>query len=238
MTQSKNGHTQVSPFNKTPVEAFALFILLWSSVSFASTGRSSFANTSWNSDSGSSHRSSARAKDAYSGEISPFSPGSHNLSVDLGQVFLMGDLTSRYANSLGTQLHYAYGVSDLFGFDTSLGFSQHSNGKYSLTTLLSGLRMNLSWYDKIIPYIVFGLGFYMPNYSDNSVPGRSASISSVLFGLHIGPGIQLELSKNMFFGASILYHNMFGVATSWADGEPLNVGGAYTSFFMNIGVTF
>src|SRR6185312_13000179 len=58
-------------------------------------------------------------KDLQSSPISPFSPGSNNLAIDVGQVFLMGGLGDRYANNLGTQLHYTYGVSDLFGFDSS-----------------------------------------------------------------------------------------------------------------------
>src|SRR4051794_15463889 len=57
----------------------------------------------------------------------PFAPGSHNLSLDVGQVFLMGDLATNFADSIGTQLHYTYGVSDMFGFDTSVGYSSHSD---------------------------------------------------------------------------------------------------------------
>jgi hypothetical protein len=104
--------------------------------------------------------------------------------------------------------------------------------------------MNLSWYDKIIPYIVFGLGFYRPSYKDPTpilsgpaVAGMS-SISSVVFGVHVGPGIDLELNKNMFFGAAITYHNMFGSTNVLANGSQLYLGGAYTSFFLHLGATF
>jgi hypothetical protein len=142
---------------------------------------------------------------------------------------------------LGTQLHYTYGVSDLFGFDSSIGYSEHSNGKYSLTTLLTGIRLNLSWYDKLIPYIVFGLGFYRPSYTDNTAPSsinNSTSISAILFGLHFGPGIDLQLSRNVFFGAAVNLHNMFGQNGNFANGAPLYIGGTYTSFFLHIGATF
>jgi hypothetical protein len=161
----------------------------------------------------------------------------------------MGDL-GQYSDSIGTQLHYTYGVSDLFAFDTSFGYSEHSDGQYSMATLLTGMRLNLSWYDKVVPYAVFGLGFYRPNYRDNTgsspvtptLNGRSssdlASVSAVLFGVHLGPGVDLELSKNLFFGAALTFHNMFGTTKTLANGTPLSVGGTYTSFFLHLGVTF
>ena len=96
--------------------------------------------------------------------LSPFAPGTNNVALDVGQVFLMGGLGANYTDSIGAQIHYTYGVSDLFGFDSSLGYSDHSDGKFSMTTALAGLRTNLAWYDKVIPYLVFGLGFYRPSY--------------------------------------------------------------------------
>jgi hypothetical protein len=157
----------------------------------------------------------------------------------------MGDLT-KYTDSIGTQLHYTYGVSDLFGFDSSLGYSEHSDGRYSMTTLLTGLRMNLSWYDKIVPYAVFGLGFYRPSYKDanpqpaslNGAATSGSSVSAVLFGLHLGPGIDLELNKNLFFGAAVTFHNMFGTTKVVANNTPFSIGGTYTSFFLHLGATF
>jgi hypothetical protein len=177
--------------------------------------------------------------------VSPFAPGSHNLALDLGQVFLMGDL-SQYSNSIGTQIHYTYGVSDLFAFDSSFGFSQHSASQFSMASLLTGLRTNLSWFDKVVPYFVVGLGFYRPSYQNpvasNGVasiaPGLDNSVSALLFGLHLGPGIDLELSRSVFFGASFTLNTMFGTTQTLASGATFNVGGVYSSFFTHIGVTF
>jgi hypothetical protein len=166
--------------------------------------------------------------------LAPFAPGSSNLAVDLGQVFLMGDLGEKYNDSLGAQVHYTYGVSDIFGFDSSLGYSNHSDGKFSMTTALAGLRTNLTWYDKVIPYVVFGLGFYRPSYRVS----ETATISPTAFGVHLGPGISLEMTKQLFFGASLTFHDIFGTTTTTPDGKLWDVGGTYTSFFLNVGVTF
>ena len=231
-----------------PVEVLAFILIFINTTSHASTGTSWTKTPSWASDDSespsSASRKSVRSRDLNSDSISPFSPGSNNLALDLGQVFLMGDLSSQFENSLGSQIHYTYGVSDLFGFDSSLGYSEHSNGQFSMTTLLTGMRMNLSWYDKIVPYFIFGLGFYRPHYASSTqgagteTPSITPSTSAVLFGIHLGPGIDLQLTKNMFFGAAVTYHNMFGTTQMTANGSPFNIGGSYTSFYLHLGATF
>ncbi len=164
---------------------------------------------------------------------SPFSPGSNNISLDVGQVFLMGDLGDKYSDSIGSQLHYTYGVSEMFGFDASAGYSNHADGDYSMMNLLAGLRTNLAWYDKVVPYFNVGLGFYKPSEKVTS----TTSLSPMLFGLHIGPGVDLELTKTFFFGASLTFHDIFGTTKQTALG-PKEIGGTYTSFYLRAGVTF
>ena len=180
-------------------------------------------------------RSSSRES---SKALVPFGPESNNLALDLGQVFLLGNLGTNYQDSLGMQLHYTYGVSDLFGFDSSLGYSSHSDGKYSLTTLLTGLRANLSWYDRVIPYAVVGLGFYKPSYRITSKDLPSSNVSPVVFGVHLGPGIDLQLSQNLFFGAALTFHDIFGTTATVADNTKMEVDGTYTTFFIHAGFTF
>ena len=227
---------------------------LWIAAFFISTGiktAHAAVNSSW-SQSNASVPAQAHVvgeptirsvKSSESGSlVSPFSPSSNNFALDLGQVFLMGDL-SRYANSIGAQLHYTYGVSDLFAFDTSLGYSEHSDGQYSMTSALAGMRGNLSWFDKIVPYAVLGVGFYRPSYQQSSQLVTSgtttaSSLSSVLFGIHMGPGIDLQLTRSLFFGASLTLHNLFGTTRVLESGTGYYMGGAYISFFAHTGYTF
>lgn len=177
-------------------------------------------------------RTSQRTKD-----VSPFSPESHNISLDVGQVFLMGDLSERYNDNIGFRINYTYGVSDLFGFNAIFGYSEHADGKFSMTDLMAGLRTNLAYFDKVIPYFNFGLGFYRPSYSFDSGAGSNAtSLSPVLFGLHMGGGVTLEISKDFFFGSSLTFHNVFGDTRQTAVG-PFDVGGAFTTFMLNAGMT-
>lgn len=145
----------------------------------------------------------------------------------------MGDLSTEYADSIGSQLHYTYGVSEMFGFDASIGYSDHSDGAFSMTTLLTGLRTNLAWYDKVIPYAVFGLGFYKPSIRLSA----TQSVSPIVFGVHLGPGVDLELTRQLFFGAALTFHDIFGTTKVTPQGTK-EIGGTYTSFFLHAGFSF
>jgi hypothetical protein len=159
----------------------------------------------------------------------------------MGQVFLMGNLGDKYADSIGTGVRYTYGVSDLFAFESGLGYSSHSDGKMSMMSLQAGLRTNLAWYDRVIPYLSFGMGFYRPSYDVGAMgltSNPSESVSPMLFGVHLGPGVDLEVTKQFFFGAALTFNEVFGNTQQLSNGKSFDVGGTYTSFFLHAGVTF
>jgi hypothetical protein len=173
----------------------------------------------------------------------PFSPGSNNLSLDIGQIFLFGDKgndETGFSDSIGFQIHNVHSVSDIFGLDTALAFSSHgpnlgSVRDYSLTSLKLGLRANLAWYDKAIPYATFGLGFFRPNEKLSS----TESINAILFGLYLGAGVNLEVTDTLFFGASLTLHDMFGTRRAISNGGgTLEVDGGFASFLVSAGVSF
>ena len=130
-------------------------------ISFSATPTAPWAQPQWGSQGSNNSPIRRMSQTNYNPEpeLAPFAPGTHNIAVDIGQVLLMGSYANGNDSSLGARLHYTYGVSELFGFDASVGLSNHSDGKFTLTSILTGLRTNLSWYDKVIPYFVFGFGF-------------------------------------------------------------------------------
>jgi opacity protein-like surface antigen len=164
--------------------------------------------------------------------ISPFSKDSHNLALELGQVFLVGD-ASKYSDSLGTRVNYTYGVSELLAFESTLAYSSHSEGKYSQLSLMSGVRMNLSNYDQMVPYVNAGIGFFRPSKDID----EKASYSATLFGLYAGAGLDLKLSKEFFFGPSIQLQNAFGTSRDTTVGR-VSLGGSSINFMARAGYTF
>jgi hypothetical protein len=194
----------------------------------------------WTAPSQYSSTYSSASRQNKSPPITPFAPGSNNISIDLGQVFLMGDLSSDYSDNLGFRLSYTYGVSDIFGFEANLGHSSHSNGGFSMSHLNAGLRTNLAWFDRIIPYLSFGLGFYRPGYTFTTTGTNSneASVSPILFGIHLGPGVNLQLTNRLYFGTSLTFHDIFGTETVKPDGTKLEAGGTFTSLLIHAGMSF
>jgi hypothetical protein len=167
---------------------------------------------------------------------SPFAPGSQNLYLGVGQEFLLGSLGNNYDNSIGTELHYDYGVSDLFAFDSNFGYQSHSrnNTGVNIWNLAAGLRTNLAYFDQLVPYADVDLGFYHPSFSYAS----GGSASTLLFGMQLGLGIDLLLSKRMFFGAAFTYNDMFNSTKNDSNGNVQSLGGAYVSFMIHVGTTF
>ncbi len=165
----------------------------------------------------------------------PLSPGTHNLSIGIGQTFLLGDLGNRYENALGMDLNYTYGVSDLFSFETDFGYSSHSgsSGQFSASHLTVGVRTNLVYFDQLVPYFDAGVGFYRPSYT---YPGYT--LNGLLFGIQMGGGVDLLISKNLFFGPSLTYNNMFTSTKTGSDNLQHELGGAFISFLVHVGMTF
>ena len=229
---------------KAVFASLATLTLLTLSDTAFSASWSSKGNASWGS-SGTPYQG-GKAAQSVASETSnnnpqPFSPGSHNIAIDLGQVMLVGDL-SKFQNNLGAQIHYSYGVSDLFAFDSSIGYSEHmvnplatsASGDFlSIANLQTGVRTNLNLYDKIIPYASFGVGFYKPSIRLT----QTTDISSILFGLYVGPGVDLQISDRAFFGTSLTLNSIFG-STIIAQGKPIDLGGTYMNFMVHAGVSF
>jgi opacity protein-like surface antigen len=176
------------------------------------------------------NQSTRRRPKVRDSELAPFTPNSNNVSLDIGQNFLVG---SEYEDSIGMQGTYTYGVSRLLAFSTSLGYSSHSNGAFSKLALTVGPRLNLTTYDRIIPYITGGLGFHRSNRS----LGEVNSISGTMFGIALGGGADLQLTRETFFGAAMTYNQLFGTTKQTTIG-PIDIASNYLTFMAHVGYTF
>jgi opacity protein-like surface antigen len=176
-------------------------------------------------------------KQEYRLPVSPFAPGTHNLSVGVGQVFLLGSLGGEkgYEDAIGPALNYTYGVSDLFAFHSNFSYHSHSSGDLSIWNLSGGVRANLMYFDQLVPYAAIGLGFYQPSYITTDT---RATVSSLLFGMQLGTGIDLMISNTVFFGAELNYNTMFDSSKKDSNGTTRSLGGAFASFMIHAGLTF
>lgn len=219
---------------------FSFFTLLISSSAFASwadgtPGSYYFPDSTQNvnqepkKNSKPTQTSMRRGKDLESRQaLKPFAPDSHNLSVGLGQIFLLSDQQGTLGDSLGVQSEYTYGVSKLLGYQAALSHSNHSNGKYSLTQIRTGTRLNLGTFDQMIPYVNAGIGF---NRASSNNLGSSQS--AILFGVYGGAGIDLRISPEVFFGTSLNWSPAFQSSSSSS-----TLGASSMQFLGKVGYTF
>ena len=224
------------------VDAGLRVILLFISSTFGvcSVSQESLAATRFSRESLTYSRSSRDAPEHKRREIlldhnkGPLAPNTHNLSIGVSQFFLLGNLANTYENAIGPQLNYTYGVSDLFSFQTHFAYHSHSSGAFSAWNLAAGLRANLMYFDQLVPFASIGLGFFNPSYT----LANSATVSGLLFGMQLGTGIDLMISNRVFFGAKVMYHNMFDSSKKDSNGNLQSLGGAFASFTVHSGITF
>lgn len=249
-------------FSISSAPLFYIFFTSYQLANASTTSSWSASEPQYQSVQPSSSRSSARSKRQEKTEPAtlPFSPGSHNFGLQIGQVFLMGDLAKNSVDTLGYRLQYTYGVSELFGFNMTLGYSDHTND-LSILTFNSDVRINLSWYDRVVPYAALGLGFYNVNTTAKDRYGNVVELSPMLFGLHITGGANLILTDDFFIGANLDIHNIFtstktinatqpssavvSSATSSStlsnqtgETDSVKVGGTFTTFLFTAGMKF
>jgi hypothetical protein len=165
----------------------------------------------------------------------PLSPGSHNLALGVGQIFLMADVADiEFENAIGADLHYTYGVSDLFSFEANFGYSSHSSGGLTMWRIAPGVRTNLVYFDQLIPFASLGLGFYNPS----ATLANGSTLSGLLFGVQLGAGVELLLSDRFFFGSRLTFHNMFESSKKDSGGTARSLGGSFLAFLVHAGITF
>jgi hypothetical protein len=187
-----------------------------------------------------SSRDAGPSKHAHESQVprTPFAPGTHNLSIGVGQVFLTGTLnTQAFENTIAPELNYTYGVSDLFAFQSNFSYHSHTGtpGSVSIWNLDAGLRANLAYFDQLVPFADVGLGFYSPTYNFTAT---NASVNSLLFGLQLGTGIDLMISNQVFFGAQLRYNSMFDSVKRDSLNTSRTLGGSYLSFMIHAGISF
>jgi hypothetical protein len=90
------------------------------------------------------------------------------------------------------------------------------------------------YFDQLVPFASVGLGFFNPSFT---LPD-SATVSGLLFGMQLGTGIDLMISNRVFFGAKLMYHNMFDSSKRDSSGTVQSLGGAFASFTVHTGLTF
>ena len=151
--------------------------------------------------------------------------GSHSIGLGLGQTFLTGDFGKNGEDSITVDVYYKYKASYSFDLIVNGHYSEHDfdDKSSSLVSLNAGIKARLYNFDSFNPYLLGGLGFYLPSLKrkiDNEIKESSAKLS---FGTHIGLGGELELNDKFSVGVLAHYHNPFDVK----QGKDPEIEGSY-----------
>jgi opacity protein-like surface antigen len=145
----------------------------------------------------------------------------HAIGIGLGQTFLLGQFEKYGDNKITADLMYSYTASYSFDLLLNAHFSHHNYKEKDVW--LRGYSMSIKArsyeFDAFSPFLLGGLGFYMPQIGAND----TQSEAKYTFGFNLGVGADLRLNHKMIAGLIAQYHKPFEVKQD----ETADITGSY-----------
>ncbi|MBC7538936.1 MAG: hypothetical protein H7281_08945 [Bacteriovorax sp.] len=161
-------------------------------------------------------KSAQKASNSESSDSSEIIPGEihkHSLGVGVGQTFLRSDLSDNGNDKITADLYYNYSASHSFDFVANAHYSEHSylNREATIRGLALAIKGKGFQFDAFSPFVLGGLGFYLPSASriQNGVPTETRK--QLVFGVNVGAGVELRLNRDVTIGVIAHYHDPFDV---------------------------
>lgn len=162
-------------------------------------------------------------------------PGDHAAGLLVGQVWPAGEIGKDVDSAVSPGLFYEYSASDVFSVYFEGVHSSHSEGNLKLLTTTAGIKAHLLYLDKLAPYVMLGTGLY---FVTKKFSPTNEIAHKTNFGVHLGAGLELDLSDRFFMGLELDIHNLFtGYAMLPVKGKT-EISGRWTGFFLRGGVRF
>ena len=160
----------------------------------------------------------------------------HSVGLGLGQTVLFNNFSDTGKNKITLDAFYSYSASYTFDLIADLHYSKHSKDNLSTTLLGSAFSIKGRMYDfdSFSPFILGGVGFYMPTQKRMIQNQVIDSTQKLVFGLNIGSGVDLFLNESFSVGLLAQYHHPLSV--SQINGSSVN--GSYLKFLLTLFYTF
>jgi opacity protein-like surface antigen len=146
----------------------------------------------------------------------------HALGLGLGQTFLFGKFEKKGENKVTTDILYSYTAS--YSFDLLLNFHYSEHEHKNMKVILRGYTMSIKArsyeFDAFSPFILGGLGFYMPQVQNAE---GETSEAKYTFGFNAGAGVDLRLNRQIVVGILTQFHKPFEIKQD----DTENVTGSY-----------
>jgi hypothetical protein len=141
---------------------------------------------------------------------------SHSVGIGIGETFLFSTFSNFGEDKITLDLFYFYKASYTFEVMVDLHLSSHTLGEQEINLMGAtvGIKSYLVHLDSFSPYIVAGLGFYLPTTKELVSATLTESESKLAFGSNFGAGMDLKLNQTFTLGLISLYHNPFDLQQS------------------------
>jgi opacity protein-like surface antigen len=162
------------------------------------------------------------------------SAGGHSAGLQFGQVWPAGLIGEGVDGSIAPGLFYEFAASQIFAMQVNLVRSSH-NDKLTLFSSSAGIRANLTFFDRLVPYASAGVGLY---FVERNLGAPNNNVETTNFGLNLGLGADLDLNESFFMGLSLGLHNLFSAKTKTAAGIERENSGRWSALFIRAGMRF
>jgi opacity protein-like surface antigen len=151
---------------------------------------------------------------------------SHALGIGLGETFLFGKMENYGDNKITGELLYSYTASYSFDLLVSAHRSSHEykDKKVDILGYSASIKGRYYEYDAFSPYVLGGLGFYLPRIDF----GDETSEEKWAFGVNAGAGVDLRLNESVVIGVLGHFHKPFDIKQD----ETPRVSGSYFKLLM------
>lgn len=160
----------------------------------------------------------------------------HSLGIGVGQTFLRSTLSENGNDKITPELYYNYSASHSFDFVANLHYSTHSylERKATIKGLALAIKGKGFQLDAFSPFVLGGLGFYLPSVKRIQNGVLSDTREQLVFGINAGAGVELRLNDEAIIGIIAHYHDPFDVRLD--DGSKLE--GSYMKLLVTALYTF
>lgn len=138
----------------------------------------------------------------------------HSIGLGVGQTFLRSDFHDHGTDKITVpDLYYNYSASYSFDFTANLHYAEfeYKEKKVELPGLALAIKGKGFQFDAFSPFVLGGLGFYIPKATRiiNGVPTETRT--QLVFGINFGAGGELRLNDEWTVGVIAHYHDPFDV---------------------------
>lgn len=137
----------------------------------------------------------------------------HTFGVGLGETFLMGNYAKHGEDKITMDIFYAYAASYSFDVLVNAHWSTHEDKRERMRVagLNAAIKSRLFEFDNFSPFVMGGLGFYVPRAKRYVGGDLKKSEQKVTFGPNFGGGADLRLNDQWTIGALGQLHWPFSI---------------------------